>query len=95
MFTDILNQYIFVTKDNGTTIVPYKVNFVPSEVIFHPLDANVLLIYDTEDSERKVSTGGFRRVFESVLSILQHQFCVDFHYFLHFWLSSVMPLLKQ
>lgn len=55
VFTDVLNEYIFVTKDYGETVVPHKVGFSPSEVMFHPIDAEVLLVHDTKDTERKVS----------------------------------------
>ncbi len=55
VFTDVLSNHIFVTKDYGETVVSHQVGFVPSEVMFHPIDAEVLLIHDTDDSERKVS----------------------------------------
>lgn len=54
VFTDVLSNYIFVSKDRGQTIVPHQVFFTPSEVMFHPTDAEVLLIHDTEDPERKL-----------------------------------------
>ncbi|KAG0721755.1 Sortilin-related receptor [Chionoecetes opilio] len=54
VFTDVLNKYIFVTEDYGETVTAHKVGFIPSEVMFHPINAEVLLIHDTDDSERKL-----------------------------------------
>lgn len=55
MFTDVLSNCIFVSKDYAETITPYKVSFTPSEVMFHPTIPDVLLIHDTEDPQRRVS----------------------------------------
>ncbi|XP_042228900.1 sortilin-related receptor-like isoform X2 [Homarus americanus] len=54
VFIDVINKYIFVTQDYGKTVSNVKVPFTPSEVTHHPFNAEVLLIYDMEDPERKL-----------------------------------------
>lgn len=65
VFTDVLSNHIFVSKDRGQTIVPHRVSFTPSEVMFHPTEAEVLLIHDTEDPERKVRAFFYLFIFQA------------------------------
>ncbi|KAK7076324.1 Sortilin-related receptor [Halocaridina rubra] len=54
VFTDVINKYMHMTADSGKTIRTSKVVFTPSEVSHHPLNPDVMLVYDTEDDERKI-----------------------------------------
>ncbi|XP_068235637.1 sortilin-related receptor-like [Palaemon carinicauda] len=54
VFTDVINKYIHTTLDNGKTVISNKVVFTPSELVHHPIDPDVLLVYDTEDKDLKL-----------------------------------------
>ncbi|XP_071524036.1 sortilin-related receptor-like isoform X2 [Panulirus ornatus] len=54
VFTDVINKYIHVTQNYGKNVISRKVIFTPSEVTHHPINAEVLLVYDREDTEHKL-----------------------------------------
>ncbi|ROT66468.1 hypothetical protein C7M84_015499 [Penaeus vannamei] len=54
VFTDIINKIIYVTRDYCQNVTAHGVSFTPSEVSHHPVDAEVLLVYDIEDEERRL-----------------------------------------
>lgn len=54
VFTDVVNKYIYTTLDNGMNVTLHKLVFSPSELVHHPIDPDVLVVYDTEDKERKL-----------------------------------------
>ncbi|XP_045625309.2 sortilin-related receptor isoform X2 [Procambarus clarkii] len=54
VFTDVINKYMYLTHNNGINVTSRKVKFTPSDVTHHPVDADVLLVYDTKDGERKL-----------------------------------------
>lgn len=54
VLTDVTNQVIFATKDSGQTMQQYKVDFHPSDVLFHDDDPFTFLAYDKVDPLKKV-----------------------------------------
>lgn len=55
VFTDPLNQVIFVTKDYGRNITRMNVTFSPSEVSFHEDEPLTFLVFDKVDPIKRVS----------------------------------------
>ncbi|XP_037803738.1 sortilin-related receptor-like isoform X3 [Penaeus monodon] len=68
VFTDVINKIIYATRDYCQNVTSHEVMFTPSEVSHHPLNAEVLLVYDIEDEERRLwiseDFGGEWRVIE-------------------------------
>ncbi|KAL3886575.1 hypothetical protein ACJMK2_026559 [Sinanodonta woodiana] len=54
IFVDILNKYVFTTKDNGDTVNPFHVDFTPRIISFHPWNPYVALAIDTDDARKQL-----------------------------------------
>lgn len=54
VLTDVTNKVIFKTKDSGQTMEQTKVDFHPSDVLFHDDDPFTFLVYDKVDPMKKL-----------------------------------------
>lgn len=54
VLTDITNKVIFTTKDSGLSMDQAKVDFHPSDVVFHETDPFMFLVHDKVDPMKKL-----------------------------------------
>ena len=54
IFTDIINNYTFTTKDYGKTFRTLSVPFRPKTIQIHPSNPNVVLGMDEEEPRKRV-----------------------------------------
>ncbi|ERL95566.1 sortilin-related receptor [Dendroctonus ponderosae] len=54
VFTDIVNNLLFITTDYGKTFQRIELKFTPSEVSFHDLQPSMFLILDKNDTQQRL-----------------------------------------
>lgn len=54
VLTDITNKVIFTTKDSGQTFHQIKLDFHPSDLLFHEDDPFSFMMWDKVDPKKKV-----------------------------------------
>ena len=55
IFTDILHNYIFVTTHAAGSYYRHYLPFTPRQIALHPTNEDIVLAYDEEDSQKRVS----------------------------------------
>lgn len=54
MFTDVINKYVFITRDYGSEFFANDVPCKPDIVSLHPLNPDIILIMEKDDKEKRV-----------------------------------------
>ncbi|CAG9863395.1 unnamed protein product [Phyllotreta striolata] len=54
VFTDVKNNVIFVTMNEGVTFKRIDLNFTPSDISFHPLNPTLYVALDKNDTKNKL-----------------------------------------